>query len=223
MAAKEGSNFFQKLYYVSFSTLALAGVGYLGYKIYKEHQEAQKGEQNERKSKDKKKEDDFEAEVQRRLKERKEKQREPEEESSVYERSVSRHSPERERGRTFKNGLIKEYMTGKEGGGFSVGKGKGSAKVRLMQLLTEIKKLCGSDVTLIKTESRKRRRSTMDDADYLAIIKETQDRMESMIDKNIAFVCTKYEVTREEFDTLLDENQDDDVVGILNSLCASEM
>lgn len=223
MASKEGSTFFQKLYYISFSALALAGAGYLGYKIYKDHQEATKGDPKDKKNKVKKDDDDFEAEVQRRLKE-KQKQRKPsDDDSNLQDRSLPHQNKERDRGRSFKNGLIKEYVAGKEAGGFSVGKGQGSGKIKLVQLLTEIKQLCGSDITLIKTECRRKRRKTTDDEEYAETIKEMNGKMETMVEKNVNFVCTRYGILRAEFDAMIDEHQDDDVKNLLNSLCAAEM
>lgn len=223
MAAKDSSNFFQKLYYVSFSALALAGVGYLGYRIYKDQQEGGRSDSKSKKTKDRRQDESFEEEVQRRLRQRKLQKQISEDDSNANDKSQASTYREKQKGRGFKNGLIKEYVAAKEAGGFTVGKGKGSARTKLIQMLNEIKQLCGSDISLIKADSRKKRRAAADDIDYMAIINETNDLMESMIEKNITFVCKKYEISRETFDNMIEEHQDDDIKNILNSLCTSEM
>lgn len=220
--SKESTTLLQKLYYVSFTGFALAGIGYIAYKIYTDSQ-ASKADRKRKRRRDHDDDSDFEAEVQRRLEKRSKAKVVVEEEPLLTQRSLSPMNRDTDKNKSFKNGLIKEYVVGKEAGGFTVGKGQGSGRVKLLHVLSEIKSLCGADVVLIKADSRKKRRNAADDGEYFEIVNETNDKLEYMIEDNIQFVIKKYCIERAELDNMIEQNHDEEIVNLLNGLCASEM
>lgn len=220
---KEGATLLQKVYYASFSAFALAGIGYIVYKVYTDSQAAKKESRRKRKQVSENEDSDFEAEVQRRLAKRAREKAVEQEEPPLTQRSLSPLARDNDKSRNFKSGLIKEYVAGKEAGGFTVGKGQGSGRVKLLQVLSEIKSLCGADVVLIKADSRKKRRAAADDDEYHQIIEEVNDKIEAMMESNIQFVLKKYGLEQSDLDTMLEQHQDEEIMNLVNGLCTSEM
>ena len=114
-------------------------------------------------------------------------------------------------------------MLSRDGLGGSTGKGKGSGRIKVMHILRELKEVCGADMVLIKSETRKLRREADSDEAYKQIIDNNNEKITQMMDQNLLFVLSKYKMSQEDFDTLLNQNQDEEVKVMLNSLCAAEM
>lgn len=75
----------------------------------------------------------------------------------------------------YKTGLHKEYMLSRDGLGGSTGKGKGSSRIKVMHILRELKEICGADIVLIKSGTRKLRREAESDEVYKQIIENNNE------------------------------------------------
>lgn len=230
MSEPQQSDLFKKMYYVSFSVFATMGIGYLGWKVYNE---ALEGGSNSRKNKPRRKNKNKKGRRNRRDRnvsglgaDINSSDSDSDSFSSEYDKYDER--PVSTSRKTNKDVPRLDFQSTRDSqaSGFRSAhkniKG-GSGRIKLLQILTELKSLCGSDILTLKSDMKAKRRACEDDEAYKAIIDELNFKIEETVENNSDFVLQKYGVPREEFENMLGKYDDDEVKGLFNSLCVAEM